>query len=114
MILTNDLYETTDWYNNESGLNDTQAKPDADGVLRIVVSGKDPGVVNWLDTAGYPSGVIQGRWANCDTQPIPSVQKVSLADVRKSLPPQTRAVTPQEREATIRERRRALQERPLW
>jgi hypothetical protein len=79
-----------------------------------VVSSKDPGVANWLDTAGYPTGVIQGRWANCDSQPVPTVEKVSLLDLRKSLPPETRAVTPEQREAAIRERRRALQERPLW
>jgi hypothetical protein len=114
MILPNDIYETTDWYNNLSSLNDTQAKPDKDGVLRIVVSSKDPGVPNWLDTAGYPTGAIQGRWANCDSQPIPSVQKVLLTEVRKSLPPETGTVTSQERELQIRERRRALQERALW
>ena len=114
MILTNEIYETTDWYDNYSSLNDAQAKPDKDGVLRIVVSAKDPGVANWLDTAGYPSGAIQGRWANCDTQPIPSIRKVARADVRKSLPPETSTVTAEERDRLIRERRRALQERPLW
>jgi hypothetical protein len=114
MILTNDLYETTDWYNNHSSLNDSQAKPDKDGVLRIVVSTKDPGVANWLDTAGYPTGAIQGRWANCDTQPIPSVRKVALVDVRKSLPSETKTVTPEERDRLARERRVELQQRPLW
>jgi len=114
MILTNDLYETTDWYNNQSSLNDTQAHPDKDGVLRIVVSARDPGVPNWLDTAGYPSGVIQGRWAECDSQPIPSVQKVMVAQVRQSLPADTPQVSPQQREQIVRERRAALQHKPLW
>jgi hypothetical protein len=113
-ILTNALYETTDWYDNHSSLNDTQARPDADGVLRIVVSARDPGVPNWLDTAGYPSGAVQGRWYNCDTQPIPSVRKVALADVRKSLPAETATVTPQQRDRIIRERRAVLQQRTLW
>ena len=114
LILTNDIYETTDWYNNLSSLNDAQAKLDKDGVLRIVVSAKDPGVPNWLDTAGYPRGLIQGRWTDCDSQPTPSVRKVALADVRKSLPPETPTVSPAEREKQIRDRRTALQERPLW
>jgi hypothetical protein len=52
LILGNDIQETTDWYNNHSSLNDSQAKPDRDGVLRVVVSATDPGVPNWLDTAG--------------------------------------------------------------
>jgi len=114
LILTNDLYETTDWYNNQSSLNDTQALPDRDGILRVVVCALDPGVPNWLDTAGYQTGVVQGRWAECDTQPIPSVVKVAWADVRKVLPVETPSVTREQRESLIRARRTALQHRPLW
>lgn len=114
MILTNDLYETTDWTNNHSSLNDSQAAPDADGVLRIVVSAQDPGVSNWLDTAGYATGLMQGRWYECDTQPIPSVTKVAFADVRKALPRQTKTITQEERDRMLRERRAAYQQRPLW
>src|SRR6202000_2070589 len=36
LILTNELYETTDWYNNQSSLNDTQAVLDPDGYFRAV------------------------------------------------------------------------------
>src|SRR3546814_2144567 len=50
LILTNELYETTDWYNNQSSLNDVQAVVDSDGVFRAVISARDPGVHNWLDT----------------------------------------------------------------
>lgn len=114
LILTNELYETTDWYNNHSSLNGSQAAPDSDGKLRIVIANRDPGVKNWLDTAGYPRGVIQGRWTGCDSQPIPTVTKVTLGNLRKHLPADVATVSPEEREAIIRERRRALQERPLW
>lgn len=114
LILTNELYETTDWYNNHSSLNDAQAPLDADGVLRIVVSARDPGVPNWLDTAGHPRGVIQGRWTECDTQPVPSVRKVKVAEVRRFLPRETAAVTPAERASIVRERRAALLQRALW
>jgi hypothetical protein len=82
-------------------------------VLRVVVSARDPGVLNWLDTAGYARGVIQGRWLNCDTQPIPSVRKLALAEVRTTLPPETRLIAPAERDQLIRERRQALLQRPL-
>jgi hypothetical protein len=114
IILTNEIYETTDWYDNQSSLNDSQAEPDSDGMLRVVVSARDPGVANWLDTAGYPRGVVQGRWASCSEQPVPSVRKVALIDIRSSLPAQTRFVTPEERARQIRERRFLLQQRPLW
>lgn len=114
LILTNEIYETIDWYNNHSSLNDTQAAADKDGVLRIVVANQDPGVPNWLDTAGHLRGVIQGRWTESDATPIPSVRKVPLAQVRSYLPADTASVTPSEREQIIRERRAALQQRPLW
>ena len=114
IILTNDLYETTDWYNNESSLNGSQARVDSDGVVRYVVSAKDPGVPNWLDTAGYNSGAIQGRWTECSTNPIPSIQKVALTDVHKYLPAETPVVTADQRERLVRERRSQLQQRALW
>jgi hypothetical protein len=114
ILLTDELYETTDWTDNQSSLNDAQAKPDKDGVWRIVVSAKDPGVPNWLDTAGYPLGVIQGRWTGCTSHPVPSAQIVPLIDVRKFLPPDTAVVTPAARQQTIRDRRAAFQQRPLW
>jgi hypothetical protein len=114
LILTNEIYETTDWYNNHSSLNDSQAKADQDGMLRIVVSAKDPGVPNWLDTAGYPKGVIQGRWTGCETQPIPAVKKVTIAELRGVLPRDTPLVTPAQRQEQIRNRRLALEQRALW
>ena len=114
VILTNELFETTDWYNNQASLNDSQSQPDPDGILRVVVSAKDPGVPNWLDTSGYPIGVIQGRWTECDSQPVPSVRKVPVDQVYRSLPPATRHVTPQERDRILRDRRAAVQQRPLW
>jgi hypothetical protein len=114
VILTNDLYETTDWYNNHSSLNGAQAAVDDDGILRIIVSARDPGVPNWLDTAGFPTGVIQGRWVDCSSEPVPSVRKVALADVRAALPATTPVVTSQERDQIVRDRRAALQQRPLW
>ncbi|MDE8653305.1 hypothetical protein [Novosphingobium album (ex Liu et al. 2023)] len=114
LILTNALYETTDWTNNHSSLNAAQAAPDSDGKLRIIVSAKDPGVKNWLDTAGYPRGIIQGRWTGCDSQPIPSTRKVKLKDLMKALPRDVATVTPDERQQIIRERSRAYQQRALW
>jgi len=114
LILTNETYETIDWYNNHSSLNGSQALPDADGRLRIVISAKDPGVKNWLDTTGHPNGIVQGRWTGCSSQPIPQATKVKVADVMTHLPPDTVMVTREERQEILRERRRALLERPHW
>jgi len=114
LILTNEIYETTDWFNNHASLNLAQAAPDSDGRLRIVIAHKDPGVKNWLDTAGYPRGVVQGRWTECDSQPMPETRVVKLKDLAKALPKDVAMVTPEERQAILRERRRAMLERPQW
>ncbi len=114
LILTNDLYETTDWYNNQSSLNDTQAVVDGDRVFRAVISARDPGVHNWLDTSGYKSGAIQGRWFDTDNRPTPTAKKVKLADVLKHLPADTKRISPEERDAMVRERRIRAQMRVIW
>jgi hypothetical protein len=114
IILTNHLYVTTDWSNNQSSLNDSQAELDKDGVLRLVVSARDPGVPNWIATAGYPEGLVQGRWFGCGTAPIPRVRKLPLVEIRGAIPSDTPLVSPAERERLVRARRSALQQRPMW
>jgi len=114
LILTNSVFETIDWYNNHSSLNDTQLRVDADGMLRVVIAASDPGVPNWLDTAGHRDGAIQGRWTDCSAQPVPEVEKVKIGKVRSRLPADTPGVTPQQREKLVRDRRAALQQRNLW
>jgi len=114
IILTNDIYETTNWYDNQSSLNGAQYDVDKDGVLRIVIAGKDPGIANWLDTAGYPTGVVQGRWTDCSEHSIPQIRKVRLSNIAEELPAGTRRVTAEQRETILRERRSAYQQRPLW
>ena len=114
IILTNDLYETTDWYNNQASLNDAQGVVDPDGVFRTVISARDPGVHNWLDTSGYPSGAIQGRWFEASAKPMPTLRKVKVGDVLSQLPQSTRRVSPQERSEALRNRRLAAQMRIIW
>jgi len=114
IILTNDLYETTDWYNNQSSLNDAQGVVDSDEVFRTVISAGDPGVHNWLDTAGYASGAIQGRWFEASEKPMPTIKKVKLAQVSDHLPKDTKRVTPEERALALQNRRLAAQMRIIW
>lgn len=114
LILTNELYETTDWYHNQSSLNSAQAVVDGDGVFRAVISARDPGVHNWLDTSGYPSGAVQGRWFNTDERPTPTMKKVKLGEVRSHLPGDTVLVTPEERAEAIRDRTLRAHMRIIW
>jgi Protein of unknown function (DUF1214) len=114
IILTNDLYETTDWVNNQSSLNDCQGLVDRDGIFRTVISACDPGVHNWLDTAGYASGAVQGRWFGASATPNPNLRKVKLADVLQELPKGTKRITKAERAMALRNRRIAAQMRVIW
>jgi hypothetical protein len=114
IILTNELYETTDWYNNQSSLNDCQGVVDDDGVFRTVISARDPGVHNWLDTAGYSSGAVQGRWFGASATPNPTMRKIKLVDVLRELPKATKRITLAERAIALRNRRIAAQMRVIW
>lgn len=112
--LTDDFWQSIDWINRQSSLNGHTARIDDDGKLRIVVSAQDPGVPNWLDTAGRSAGFVYGRWTEASEYPTPHVIKVKIDDVPGHLPAETPAVTAQEREAAIRARRRAVQLRHRW
>lgn len=114
MLVADDRFSTVDWVNRQSSLNDSQARIDADGRFRAVISKADPGVPNWLDKADVPWGVIQMRWNKASDHPDPTTTKVALADVRKHLPPETPVITPAERRERLRRRREGAQLRILW
>ena len=86
----------------------------SDGKFRAVIALEDPGVPNWLDPAGYTEGGIYGRWFDCDTNPVPIMKRVPLAELRGHLPVDTPVVTPGERAEELRRRVRACQRRRRW
>lgn len=47
-----------------TSFNASQAKPNADGTYSFVITPRDPGVVNWLDTGGVHDGFAVLRWQN--------------------------------------------------
>jgi hypothetical protein len=89
----------------QTSLNDAQALQDSDGCYRFVVSIRDPGVANWLDTTGHCDGEIFFRNYLTMDAIVPSVRKVKFDDIVASLPEDTVRMTPEEREAAIRYRR---------
>lgn len=114
LLLANPIFETIDWVNNHSSLNAAQWHVNADGKLRVVVSAKDPGVQNWLDTAGYANGVIQGRWTECSSTPMPTAGKVAIGEVANLLPGDTPKISLEQRERIIRDRHAHYQQRVHW
>jgi hypothetical protein len=61
VVLWNEMGHTEDYRDRTVSLNARQMALDADRRFRIVVAHADPGVANWLDTAGRGSGTIYWR-----------------------------------------------------
>lgn len=55
-------YISLDYVNHQTSLTADQAHTDPDGMQRFVVSERDPGVANWLETTGHRRGYLQFRW----------------------------------------------------
>jgi hypothetical protein len=55
-------YISLDYINHQTSLTADQARADADGMLRFVISEHDPGVTNWLELTGRTRGYVQIRW----------------------------------------------------
>ncbi len=109
--LGNQWWETIHYGRHQSSLNAHQANVDSDGVLRVVVSSRDPGVANWLDAAGHSNGAMILRCVRTETAPTPTTRVVKFTDIDSALPAETKRVTPQERAGIIEARRRAVHER---
>ena len=109
--LGNVWWETIDYGNHQSSLNGHQAVVDDDGQVRVVVAHQDPGVANWLDTAGHSEGPIILRCVRTDTAPVPTTRLVPFHQLAEELPSGTRWVSPNERAAAIDIRRQAVSRR---
>ncbi len=83
-------YVSLDYINHQTSLTSHQAKVDADGMLRFVISERDPGVANWLERTGHRRGYVQIRWQRLsrDLTPEdgPRVDIVAVDDLPGWLP----------------------------
>jgi hypothetical protein len=55
-------YISLDYINHQTSLTADQARHDPDGMLRFVITERDPGVANWLELTGRTKGYVQIRW----------------------------------------------------
>ena len=69
VMLWNRHMQTLDYRNRASSLNAAQIRLEPDGRYRIVISERDPGVPNWLDTGGHPQGTIFWRFLLPEADP---------------------------------------------
>jgi hypothetical protein len=79
--LNNHWMESLDYRYHRIALNKHDAVVERDGTVRIVVSQRNPGHPNWLDTAAHDRGTMCLRWIRADHHPTPRTRVVRLADV---------------------------------
>jgi len=76
VMLWNRFLQTYDYMTHRVSLNRKQTKLEADGSFRIVIAHSDPGVPNWLDTQGRPTGLVYWRFIFPDEPIQPLAAKV--------------------------------------
>lgn len=73
--------ESLDYRYHRIHINKHSAEPAADGSVRIVIADRDPGVPNWLETAGHRNGTLCFRWIGAAEIVHPRARVVKLADL---------------------------------
>jgi hypothetical protein len=111
-------YISLDYINHQTSLTADQARRDADGKLRFVITDTDPGVANWLELTGRRRGYVQIRWqrlaADLGPEHGPEVQVVPADSLPDALPYYDRALLgPGEYAARIAARQAAVASRML-
>ena len=110
--LANPWMESLDYASHQSSLNHRTAHVDADGRVRYVISLRDPGVQNWLDTAGWTEGSLCARWTHCTEYPTGiAARLIRLDELDRHLPADTPKVDPAERARAIAARQAAISRR---
>jgi hypothetical protein len=109
--LANYYWEAIEYASRQSSINGHQACIDSDGVFRAVISDIDPGVPNWLDTAGHRSGTLTARFLRAEAAPVPTFRVVPIDDVRDALPAETPRIDSVTRAEQLAQRRWAVWKR---
>ena len=83
-------YLSMDFANHQTSLTAQQARHDPDGMIRFVVSERDPGLANWLECTGHERGYLQLRWQRTSREFTaadgPTVHEVAFDDLPRVLP----------------------------
>jgi hypothetical protein len=83
VVLWNRYMQTYDYAHRQVSLNRKQTKLERDGSFRIVIAHEDPGVPNWIDAEGRPSGLVFWRFQLPEEDLVTPVGKVvPLASLR--------------------------------
>jgi hypothetical protein len=82
VCLWNPYLQTYDYRYEQVTRNGGQVEYEPDGSWRLVIAARDPGIPNWISTAGHPRGRIWFRWFLPESKPVrPRSSVVKLAEL---------------------------------
>ena len=79
--LNNYWMESLDYRHHRIHTNKHLAHYQPDGSIRLIVAHEDPGLPNWIETAGHASGTMCFRWVRADAHPEPRTRVVKLHEL---------------------------------
>jgi hypothetical protein len=85
LAITNYWFEPLSYDDHTPNLNNRNAVYENDGSVRAVISGRDPGTPNWIDTKNHQEGPMIFRWSRT-REPVPELEAkvVKLADLERT------------------------------
>lgn len=110
----NQWFTTTNYIDKTQTLNNAQSLANADGSYTYVISKKDPGIYNWIDTDGLNRGYLNPRWQGLSGNPnqaLPtaSLKLVKLVDLKNELPSGIKLVNETERKTQLELRKKSYE-----
>lgn len=111
-------YVSLDYQNHQTSLTTDQARVDPDGLIRFVISERNPGLTNWIERTGHDRGFVQLRWQRVSramtAEDGPTVELVPVDELADRLPyHESQRITPDAWASRIAERQAAVNRRML-
>lgn len=80
--LNNYWMESLDYRYHRVSVHKHNARYNPDGSVTVVIAATDPGVANFLDTAGHDRGTMVWRWTRAESPPVPvcRIEKLTALD----------------------------------
>ncbi|HSW20856.1 MAG TPA: hypothetical protein VLJ86_26780 [Ramlibacter sp.] len=76
--------ESLDYRYHRIHFNKHSVQLDAEGGIRVILAHRDPGLPNWLATAGHRVGTFSMRWVGATEHVHPTTRVVKLAELARS------------------------------
>jgi len=76
--------ESLDYRYHRIHFNKHSVQLDDQGGIQVILAHRDPGLPNWLDTAGHRVGTFAMRWVGATEHVHPTTRVVKLADLARS------------------------------